>query len=112
MPLPENPGFSVSGGVHVGLLALALFSLSQSPQFDEAQESIPVEIFSAQQFNQIMKGEKTAAQVKPRQRAKKSPEPPRANPPPSPRRPPKGCPRPPPAAETSSRSRPSRTARS
>ena len=63
MPLPENPGFAVSGGVHVGLLALALFSLSQSPQFDEAQESVPVEIFSAQQFNQIMKGEKTAAQV-------------------------------------------------
>jgi colicin import membrane protein len=63
MPLPENPGFAVSGGVHVGLLALALFSLSHSPQFDEAQESVPVEIFSAQQFNQIMKGEKTAAQV-------------------------------------------------
>jgi colicin import membrane protein len=70
MSLPENPGFAVSGCVHVGLLALALFLLSQSPQFDEAQESVPVEIFSAQQFNQIMKGEKTAAQVKPRQREK------------------------------------------
>jgi colicin import membrane protein len=69
MPLPENPGFAVSGGVHIGLLALALVSLSQSPQFDDAQESVPVEILSAQQLNQIMKGEKTAAEVKPPQRA-------------------------------------------
>jgi colicin import membrane protein len=69
MPLPENPGFAVSGGVHIGLLALALFSLS--PQFDEAQEGVPVEVLSAQQFSQIMKGEKTAAQVEPRQRAEK-----------------------------------------
>src|SRR5580704_6381537 len=84
MPLPENPGFAVSGGVHIGVLALALFSLSRSPQFDEAQESVPVEIFSAQQFNQIMKGEKTAAQVKPRQRAEKIAELAELNPQPSP----------------------------
>jgi colicin import membrane protein len=71
MPLPENPGFAVSGGAHIGLLALALFSLSHSPQFEDAQESIPVEVLSAQQFSQIMEGEKTAAQVKPRQRAEK-----------------------------------------
>jgi colicin import membrane protein len=71
MPLPENPGFAVSGGVHIGLLALALFSLSQSPQFDDAQESVPVEVLSAQQFNQIMKGEKTAVEVKPHQQAEK-----------------------------------------
>jgi colicin import membrane protein len=69
MPLPENPGFAVSGGVHIGLLALALVSLSQSPQFDDAQESVPVEILSTQQFTRIMKGEKTAAEVKPLQRA-------------------------------------------
>jgi colicin import membrane protein len=96
MPLPENPGFAVSGGVHVGLLALALFSLSQSPQFDEAQESVPVEIFSAQQFNQIMKGEKTAAQVKPRQRAEKIAELAELNPQPSPSDAPKNVSAPPP----------------
>jgi colicin import membrane protein len=84
MPLPENPGFAVSGSVHVGLLALALFSFSQSPQFDATQESVPVEIFSAQQFNQIMKGEKTAAQVKPRQRAEKIAQLAELNPQPSP----------------------------
>jgi colicin import membrane protein len=96
MPLPENPGFAVSGGVHVGLLALALFSLSQSPQLDEAQESVPVEIFSAQQFNQIMKGEKTAAQVKPRQRAEKIAELAELNPQPSPSDAPKDVSAPPP----------------
>jgi colicin import membrane protein len=84
MPLPENPGFAVSGGVHIGVLALALLWLSQSPQFDEAQESVPVEILSAQQFNQITKGEKTAAQVQPRQRAEKIAELAELNPQPSP----------------------------
>ena len=69
MRLPEKPGFAVSGGVHLGLLALALFSLSRPPQFDDAQESVPVEILSAQQFHQITKGETTAAEVKSSQRA-------------------------------------------
>ncbi|MGB6325452.1 MAG: cell envelope biogenesis protein TolA [Methylocella sp.] len=96
MPLPENPGFAVSGGAHIGLLALALFSLSRSPQFDEAQESVPVEILSAQQFNQIMKGEKTAAQVKPRQRAEKIAELAELNPQPSPSDAPKNVSAPPP----------------
>ena len=96
MPLPENPGFAVSGGVHIGVLALALFSLSRSPQFDEAQESVPVEIFSTQQFNQIVKGEKTAAEVKPRQRAEKIAELAELNPQPSPSDAPKNVSAPPP----------------
>src|SRR3979411_139303 len=81
MSLPENPGFAVSGGVHFGLLALALFSLSVSPPFDGAQESVPVEILSAEQFDQITKGEKTASQ---RQRAEKIAELAELNPQPSP----------------------------
>jgi colicin import membrane protein len=96
MPLPENPGFAVSGGVHFGLLALALFSLSVSPQFEGAQESVPVEILSAQQFNQITKGEKTAAQVEPRQRAEKIAELAELNPQPSPSDAPKNVSAPPP----------------
>src|SRR3984893_10149674 len=96
MSLPENPGFAVSGGVHFGLLALALFSLSVSPQFDGAQESVPVEILSAEQFNQITKGEKTAAQVKPHQRAEKIAELTELNPQPSPSDAPKNVSAPPP----------------
>ncbi len=96
MPLPENPGFAVSGGAHIGLLALALFSLSQPPRSDEAQESVPVEILSGQQFNQIVKGEKTAAQVKPGQRAEKIAELAELNPQPSPSDAPKDVSAPPP----------------
>jgi colicin import membrane protein len=71
MALPENPGFAVSGGVHIGLLALALISFSRPLQLTDAQESIPVSVVSNEQFSQIMKGEKTAAEVKPLQRAEK-----------------------------------------
>ncbi|MCI0468277.1 MAG: cell envelope biogenesis protein TolA [Beijerinckiaceae bacterium] len=71
MALPENPGFAVSGGVHLGLLALALISFSHTPQLGDAQESIPVTVLSAEQFSQITKGEKTAAEVKPEQRSEK-----------------------------------------
>ncbi|MGH6834232.1 MAG: cell envelope biogenesis protein TolA [Methylocella sp.] len=96
MPLPENPGFAVSGGVHIGLLALALFSLSQSPQFNNAQESVPVEIVSSQQFSQIMRGEKTAAEVKPLERAEKIAELAELNPHPFPSDAPKNVSAPPP----------------
>src|ERR1700730_15021764 len=96
MPLPENPGFAVSGGVHIGLLGLGPFSFSQSPQFDDAQDSVPVEILSAQQFNQIIKGEKAAAEVKPRQRAEKIAELAELNPQPSPSDAPKNVSAPPP----------------
>ena len=71
MALPENPGFAVSGGVHIGLLALALMSFSQAPQLTDAQESISVAVVSNEQFSQIMKGDETAAEVKPQQRAEK-----------------------------------------
>jgi colicin import membrane protein len=84
MALPENPGLAVSGGVHLGLLALALFSFSGTPPLSDAQESIPVAVLSGEQFNQIMKGEKTAAEVKPRQKSEKIAEISRLNPQPSP----------------------------
>jgi colicin import membrane protein len=71
MALPESPGFAVSGGVHIGLLALALVSFSQTPQLTDAQESIPVAVVSNEQFSQIMKGEKTAAEARPQQRSEK-----------------------------------------
>ena len=84
MALPENPGLAVSGSVHLCLLGLALFSFSGSPQLNTSQESIPVAVLSGEQFNQIMKGEKTAAEVKPRQRSEKIAEIAELNPQPSP----------------------------
>jgi len=75
MSLPDHPGFAISSGVHVLLLAALLLSFSHPAQFDDAQESIPVEMVSDSEFNQIMKGEKTAAkQAKPLQRAEKRAE--------------------------------------
>lgn len=71
MALPENPGLAVSGSIHLCLLGLALLSLSGAPQTSTTQESIPVAVVSGEQFSQIMKGEKTAAEVKPRQRSEK-----------------------------------------
>jgi colicin import membrane protein len=71
MALPENPGLAASGGVHIGLLALALLSFSWAPQLRETEETIPVAIVTNDQLNQILKGEKTAAEVKPLQRSEK-----------------------------------------
>jgi colicin import membrane protein len=71
MALPENPGFALSGGIHIGLLALALISFSRTPQLSNVQESIAVAVVSNEQFSQIMKGEKTAAEVRPNQRSEK-----------------------------------------
>jgi len=84
MSLPENPGFAVSAGVHIGLLALALISFSQAPRLTSEQESIPVAIVSDDQLNQIMKGEKSAAEVKQLQRSEKIAETPEPTEKPSP----------------------------
>jgi colicin import membrane protein len=84
MALPENPGLAVSGSVHLCLLGLALVSFSGTPPLNDAQESIPVAVLSGEQFNQIMKGEKTAAEVRPRQRSEKIAEIAELSPQPSP----------------------------
>ncbi|VFU08209.1 cell envelope biogenesis protein TolA [Methylocella tundrae] len=72
MSLRDNPGAAVSGGMHALLLAAALLSFSHTAKFEDAQESIPVDMVSDQEFNQIMKGEKTAAKrEKPQQKVEK-----------------------------------------
>jgi colicin import membrane protein len=71
MSLSENPGLVVSSTVHVAVLAAAILSFSWSPKFTDAQETIPVEMLTTQDFNQIMRGEKTAKAVQPVQKADK-----------------------------------------
>lgn len=61
----------VSAAAHVGLLAAALFVFSEARKFEDAPESVPVDIVTDSQFNQIMKGEKTAKDVKPKPRVDK-----------------------------------------
>lgn len=67
----ENPGLVVSSAVHAALLAAMLLSFSFDPKFQDAQETIPVEIMTSSDVNQIMKGDKTAKEVRPKQRADK-----------------------------------------
>ena len=60
MALRDNPGAAISGGAHVLLLAAILVSFSHTAKFDDAEETVPVDLMSNSEFNQIMKGEKTA----------------------------------------------------
>ncbi len=60
-----EPGFIVSGALHVGLLLATLVVFSDNRKFEEAQESVPVEVITDEQFNQVIKGDKTAKEKKP-----------------------------------------------
>jgi colicin import membrane protein len=64
MSLSDHPGLVVSSVAHAALLLATLLSFAQSQKFDDAQETIPVEVVTDQQFNQIMKGEKSAKEVR------------------------------------------------
>ncbi|HEY1735337.1 MAG TPA: cell envelope biogenesis protein TolA, partial [Methylovirgula sp.] len=55
----------------MGLLAAMLLSFAFNPKFQDAQETIPVEILTSSDLNQIMHGEKTAKQVQPKPRVDK-----------------------------------------
>jgi colicin import membrane protein len=68
---PREPGVLVSAGAHVALLAATLIAFADTRKFDDVAESIPVEMISDQQFSQITKGDKTAKQVQPKQKAEK-----------------------------------------
>jgi len=60
----EEPGFVVSAAVHAGLLLTMLVLLSDARKFEDAQEAVPVDVLTDSQFNQIMKGEKSARAAK------------------------------------------------
>jgi colicin import membrane protein len=62
----SEPGLVVSGAIHALLLIAALVTFTHAPQFQDASETAPVDLVTDQQFNQIMKGEKTAKQVLPK----------------------------------------------
>ncbi|MGP0061403.1 MAG: cell envelope biogenesis protein TolA [Beijerinckiaceae bacterium] len=71
MFISEKPGLVVSSTAHVAMLAATILSFSSAPKFDDAQETIPVEMVSTQDFNQIMRGDKKAKTVQPTQKAEK-----------------------------------------
>ena len=62
MKLPSKfrePGVWVSSGVHVAVLTVALMSVA-APALPDAQEGVPVEVMTEQQFSELTKGEKNA----------------------------------------------------
>jgi outer membrane biosynthesis protein TonB len=62
----SEPGIAVSGGIHLLALILLLVSFASKPEpLDPMQETVPIETVSDTEFNEVMKGEKTAAEVKP-----------------------------------------------
>lgn len=71
MDTSGRPGFIVSSAAHAALLVLALVSFARGPKFDDTQETIPIDLVSTQDFNQIMHGDKTAKQVQPKPRVDK-----------------------------------------
>ncbi len=56
----SEPGVIVSAGTHVALLLATLVAFSETKALPDAQESVPVEILTSEQFNQIVKGDKQA----------------------------------------------------
>ncbi len=99
----SQPGFVVSALVHAGALAATLIAFSSTEKFDDQQETVPVEIVTDNQFNQIMKGDKSAKEVRPdataatEQVASAAAEPPPPPPPPpTPAQPVQDTPPPPP----------------
>ncbi len=61
----SQPGNVLSAAVHLALLAATLVSFTETKPFMDAQESVPVEIVTDSQFNEITKGEKDAKQAAP-----------------------------------------------
>ncbi len=78
----SDPGLPISAALHVGLLAALLISFARAPKFDDAMETISVDVVSDSQINQVSKGEKSAKIAPPALRAEKAqktetrPEPP------------------------------------
>jgi hypothetical protein len=68
---PREPGMVLSAGAHVALLAATLIAFADTSKFEDVAEGMPVEVISDSQFSQITKGEKTAKQVQPKQKAEK-----------------------------------------
>jgi hypothetical protein len=78
----SDPGLPISAALHLGLLAALLISFARAPKFDDAMETIAVDVVSDSQINEISKGEKSAKLAPPALRAEKAqktetrPEPP------------------------------------
>lgn len=60
----KDPGFIVSGAGHGLVLAAMLFGFSSAKPFEEASETVAVDVISESQFREIMKGDKHEKEVR------------------------------------------------
>ena len=68
----SEPGFPISAALHLGLVAALLISFSRAPKFDDALETVSVDVVSDSQINEVSKGEKSAKLAPPALRAEKA----------------------------------------
>ena len=79
-----KPGLAISAAAHAGLLAATLIAFAQTPKFAETPETVPIEVVTDQQLNEIMRGDKSAhaatpaPRVESRQKVETHPHPPQA----------------------------------
>jgi len=67
----KEPGLIVSAAAHTTLLAVTLIAFGSPAKYEDAKEAIPVEMITDQAFSQISKGEKSAKEARPVQKADK-----------------------------------------
>ena len=61
----SEPGLPLSVTAHAVVLVASLIGLSSARPFADGEETLPVEIITADQFNAMTKGERTAKDVQP-----------------------------------------------
>lgn len=61
----SEPGVPLSVAAHAVVLVASLIGLSSARPFADAEETLPVEIITADQFSAMTKGERTAKEVQP-----------------------------------------------
>ncbi|WP_330082632.1 cell envelope biogenesis protein TolA [Methylocystis iwaonis] len=67
----SEPGVVISSAAHAGLLVAALVLFSDARKFEDAPETIPVEVVTDDALTQVTKGEKTAHDPRPAPRVDK-----------------------------------------
>ncbi len=67
----SEPGVVISSAAHAGLLVAALVLASDAKKFEDALETIPIEVVTNDAITQVTKGEKTARDPKPGPRVDK-----------------------------------------
>lgn len=61
----SEPGLVVSLIAHAGLFLAAVILFGSAEKFEDAPETIPIDVVSDSELNSVTKGEKTAKEVKP-----------------------------------------------